>query len=90
MFGGDHKSQSQGIDSSARKPVFGHDTDYVVEKTYHLAHYTMWNGVHINLDTIRKSLKSANHPNWLIFSGKIKNMRMFHDHFFQTSQKNCF
>ena len=29
----------QGVDGTARKPVFVHHTDYVVEKTYHLAPY---------------------------------------------------
>ena len=29
----------QGIDGSARKPALRQDTEYMVEKTYHLATY---------------------------------------------------
>ena len=49
--------------------------------TKYIQHCTMWNGVHINLDTIKNHLKSANYPNWLIFSGIINNMRMFQEFF---------
>ena len=54
------------------------------------SHCTMWNGVHINLDTIKKSLEisqSAKLANF--FRDNEKNMCMFHDHFFQASQMFC-
>ena len=35
-----HKIETtQGKDSSARKPALVQDTNYMVEKTYHIAHY---------------------------------------------------
>ena len=34
-----HGENVQGIDSSARRPVLVPDTNYMVEKTYHIAPY---------------------------------------------------
>ena len=34
-----HFKTVQGMDGSARKPALLHDTDYIVEKTHHLASY---------------------------------------------------
>ena len=47
----------------------------------------MWNGVHINIDTIKNQLKISQSSKLANFFGDNKNMRMFHDH---ASQKFSF